>query len=212
MRLSQNNLEYRYPGQKEALRFPDVTVDAGESLAITGPSGCGKSTWLQLLSGWIPVATGEVTVLGEDWRAIAPPDRDRIRGTRIGLVQQDLGLIPFLTVWQNLTIPLQLCGNHPEENRIRRLLQDLDVAELASRRPDHLSRGEQQRVAICRALVHKPDLVLADEPTASLDSEMTVRVCEILLRECDRLGAALVVATHDHEVSGAMTQHVEIVQ
>jgi putative ABC transport system ATP-binding protein len=187
-----------------AVRGVDLAVERGEFVAIMGPSGCGKSTLLNLLAGLDRVTSGEVWLGGERIDQLSETALARLRRDRIGFVFQFFNLIPTLTVEENLLLPLELKGRvRPEQRRAALgLLEEIGLADRAGSFPDRLSGGEQQRVAVARALAHDPLLVLADEPTGNLDLETGLQVLEILDRLTRRAGKTMVMVTHSREVIG----------
>ncbi|HRJ09528.1 MAG TPA: ATP-binding cassette domain-containing protein [Prosthecobacter sp.] len=197
--LSAENLRFRHPGGGFQLCLESVEAGPGKALAVLGPSGSGKSTLLRLLAGLLSPGAGRVCVDGEDLRAMTPAQTRALRLRRMGLVFQDFALLDHLTVAENLLLParfLGLCMTGARE-RARELAERLEVASFWDRPAARLSQGERQRVAVARALAHGPDLVFADEPTASLDSGRCGLVTDLLLRTCRESGGVLVMATHD---------------
>jgi putative ABC transport system ATP-binding protein len=197
--IAVRNLEHRYEGNR-ALGLAQWQAAPGSRWLILGPSGCGKTTLLHLLAGLIPAASGEVNVDGKDLRSLKGSKLDRWRGANVGIVLQALHLIPHLSVRDNLRLAQHLAHAPQSDAAIAEALAALGVADKAARRPDQLSQGEQQRVAIARAVVNGPKLLLADEPTASLDDASAERSVTLLLETAARSGATLVVATHDSRV------------
>lgn len=179
-----------------ALRAVDLDVAAGEMVALVGPSGCGKSTLLNLLSGVDVADEGRVEVAGLDLARADSAALVELRRSHIGIVFQAFHLVPHLSVEENVALPLALAGRR-DRARVADLLARVGLTERARHFPGELSGGEQQRCAVARALVHRPKLVLADEPTGNLDSAAGERVMALLddLRRGE--GAAFVLATHD---------------
>ena len=197
--IAVRNLEHRYDGSR-ALSLAQWQAEPGSRWLVLGPSGCGKTTLLHLLAGLIPVASGELEVDGKNLRSLRGKDLDHWRGANVGIVLQALHLIPHLSVRDNLRLAQHLARAPQRDAAIAEALAALGVADKAARRPDQLSQGEQQRVAIARAVVNGPKLLLADEPTASLDDASAERSVTLLLETAARSGATLVVATHDSRV------------
>jgi putative ABC transport system ATP-binding protein len=187
-----------------ALQEVDLTVAPGEFVAVTGPSGCGKSTLLNLIGGLDSPTAGEIRLRGERIDRAGEARRARLRRTEIGFVFQFFNLILNLTVRDNVELPALLAGVPAREARRRtsELLERLGLADAGERVPGDLSGGQQQRVAIARALVNRPSLLLADEPTGSLDSAAAREVMSVL-RERHREGQAIVLVTHDLRVASA---------
>lgn len=194
------DLRHAYDGQT-VLDLPALDVADGERLLLLGASGSGKTTLLHVLGGLLRPTEGAVTVNGHDLAAMAEADRDRWRGANVGVVFQRLHLFETLTVAQNLALAQRLATGSADPARTAELLNRLDVADKADAYPASLSTGQRQRVVIARAVGHRPKLLLADEPTASLDDDRAEAVADLLVREADAVGAMLVVATHDRRIA-----------
>jgi putative ABC transport system ATP-binding protein len=187
----------------EALRGVDLGVRQGEMLAIMGRSGSGKSTLLTLLGGVDVPSTGQVLLEGTDFATLSDDQRTLIRRHRIGFIFQQFNLIPILTAVENVALPLELDGTPPAEAH-RRAAEMLEVVHMGSRLrhiPGKLSGGEQQRVAVARALVIQPAILLADEPTGNLDSLNGKRVTRLLRDLVDEHGQTIVLVTHDSGIA-----------
>ena len=191
-------------------RLPDIMLQPGRSLALLGPSGSGKTTALMALAGVYPPASGRIEIAETDLWALGAHARDRFRGQRIGLVFQSFHLVDALTVGGNLALASTCAGLPPDRERISRLLQRLDLQSVRDKRADRISHGQAQRVAVLRALVNKPALVLADEPTSALDDENASALLRLLKETSSEAGAALVVASHDKRVIGEVDTVVHI--
>ncbi len=178
-----------------------LEVVAGASLAIIGPSGCGKSTLLSLVGGLETPSGGKVLVGGREISALPEGKRARLRREEFGFLFQSHDLLPFLTAAENVILPLALRGTTDGEARCRELLDQLDLADHAGKLPDQLSGGQRQRVALARALIHEPRLILADEPTGELDTASSTAVIRLLLAAQRKMGATLIVVTHDPHVA-----------
>lgn len=197
--------EYDEGGKRRTvLRGASLTVQRGELAVLIGRSGTGKSTLLNLLSGIDPPSSGEVVIDGVVLSALSERERTLFRRDRIGFVFQFFNLIPTLTVEENLLLPMELKGRiGPEQRRTAlALLAAVGLADRAASFPDRLSGGEQQRVAVARALAHDPLLVLADEPTGNLDLETGLQVLDLLDRLTRQAGKTMVMVTHSPEVVG----------
>jgi putative ABC transport system ATP-binding protein len=183
-----------------ALRGVSLEIRAGERVALVGPSGCGKSTLLNLLAGVDRPDAGQVVVCGIDLSRASERELVRLRRAEIGIVFQSFHLVPHLRVEENVALPLALAGRRDKE-RVARLLDRVGLGHRRSHYPSELSGGEQQRTAIARALVHRPKLLLADEPTGNLDSKNGAEVLALLDEACRVEGAALLIVTHDGHVA-----------
>jgi len=205
------SMEYATPtGRLRALDDVALTVDPGRSMAIVGPSGCGKSTLLGVLAGLELPTAGEVRVGDQLVSALPDSERAALRRRSFGFVFQADNLQPFLTVSENVGLQAVLAGLDDDPADRQALLEALGVGTLGHRFPDQLSGGQRQRAAVARALVHRPSVVLADEPTGSLDTASSGVVVELLLRLHKANNTTLVVVTHDRAVADRMETVVEI--
>ena len=193
-----------------ALAFPDVDVPQAGLLLLRGPSGSGKSTWLALVAGLLDAGSGELTVAGQAPGALKSAARDNWRAGAIGFLPQKLHLSAALTVAGNLALAYYAAGLPEDKAAIHRALDSLGVDDLAARKPSQLSGGQAQRVALARAVLLQPKVILADEPTASLDDAAAVAAIELLQRSAAQCGATLVIATHDARVAQALPQAVAV--
>lgn len=185
-----------------ALRGVNLTIENGEFTALVGPSGSGKTTLLQLIGCLDQPTSGSVWVNGNDVTRLNRNQRADIRKGHIGFIFQFFALIPTLTAYENIEMPLLLNGQSARERheRVMELLKAVDLLDRKDNRPDQMSGGQQQRVAIARALAPKPALILADEPTANLDTDNGEQVMEIMTRLNRETGVTFVFATHDPRV------------
>lgn len=186
-----------------ALQGVDLTVQRGELLALTGPSGSGKSTILNLCGLIDAPDCGSIALDGQVTTALAEDQRTLLRRDALGFVFQNFNLVPVMTVAENVDYPLFLTGVPAAERRERvaAQLHAVGLQDHAQHRPDALSGGQRQRVAIARALIKRPRLVIADEPTASLDSHTADQVLDLMRERCHAEGAAFVIATHDSRLT-----------
>ncbi len=197
-------------GGAPVLESLDWRVERGEHWLVIGPSGSGKSTLLHVLAGFLSPASGTAKVLGMDLATLANPARDRFRGGNMAIVFQRQHLVQALNVTQNLGLARRLAGLDPGPEIVHSTLRRLGVDAFARTRPAELSVGEAQRVALARALVVEPKILLADEPTASLDDRNAATVAELLAQEAERLGSTLVMTTHDARVRERFAQRLVI--
>ncbi|MBT8058590.1 MAG: ATP-binding cassette domain-containing protein [Xanthomonadales bacterium] len=203
--IELRDMRFRYPGAGEfELSIPSLSIPSSESVAVVGPSGSGKTTLLGLLAGILRPAQGHVQVSGTELSALGERQRRQFRIRQVGQVFQAFELLHYLTVLENvmLTHFIHAGGRSAAQSRKRalELLTDTGLADRADSRPDELSQGEQQRVAVCRALLNRPALLLADEPTGNLDSENKRNVVDLLLQQSQRGGSTLLMVTHDRSL------------
>ena len=197
-------LRFRYAGTPFELHIPRLEIAEGERVAVVGPSGSGKTTLLNLLAGIVIPQAGTVTIQDDPISQWSDAARRQFRISQIGMVFQQFELIPYLTIQDNVELPYRL---HPAlsrgtdlPDRVHRLLASVGLSGYARRYPHQLSQGEQQRAALCRAVIHQPRLILADEPTGNLDRLTKQRVIELLLAQVADENRTLVVVTHDLEL------------
>ena len=198
-----NQLAYAYPKGTE-LTFQDVQLEQGDILVLRGNSGSGKSTWLALLAGLLTPQQGELTVAAQQLNGLSNTARDAWRANNLGFLPQKLHLSEALTVAENLQLAYFAAGlplNTAAKTHIESTLMALGVAAFANRKPSTLSGGQAQRVALARAVLLNPQIILADEPTASLDDEAASAALALLQASAARCNATLVIATHDFRVS-----------
>jgi putative ABC transport system ATP-binding protein len=202
---------FRDGTEVEALRGVDFEAARGEMVAIMGPSGSGKTTLLNCLSGLEHVDDGEILIDGSDMAGLSDDRRTEYRARHMGFVFQAFNLLPVLTAAENVEIPLLLLGERARTARRRaeEILAQVGLAERGDHRPEQLSGGEQQRVAVARALVHRPAVVWADEPTGNLDTESTEAVMDLLVR-MNREGQTIVLVTHNPTVAARTARTVRL--
>jgi putative ABC transport system ATP-binding protein len=200
--IETRGLSYRYGAvaAAPALHFPELSLAQGASLILQGNSGSGKSTWLALVAGLRRASAGEITVAGQALNRLSGPQRDAWRARQVGFLPQKLHLSDALSVAGNLALAYFAAGLPVDEDAIHQTLSHLAVADLADRKPQQLSGGQAQRVALARAVLMQPQVLLADEPTASLDDASAAAALLLLTRTAARCGATLVIATHDARV------------
>ncbi len=196
----------------KALRGISLEIQRGEFLCIAGPSGSGKTTLLNLIGCLDKPTSGRIVIEGQDVSKLSPKELAWVRRRRLGFVFQTFNLVPVLTAYENVELPLLLLGVEAAERRRRvyELLEALGIGDLAHHRPDEMSGGQQQRVSIARALVTKPALVLADEPTANLDSETGKAIIELMHTLNTERGTTFVFSTHDPKVMERASRVVQI--
>ena len=218
--------ELNFAWKKQAqpmLNIASLKINSGERVFLHGPSGCGKSTLLSLLAGVTTAQSGKLNVLGQDYTRLGNAQRDRFRADHIGFIFQMFNLIPYLTVIENVILPCQFSAKRKHkvlaqadslEQEAVRLLKHLDMADknVLQTPVNELSVGQQQRVAAARALIGAPELVIADEPTSSLDAERRSAFIDLLFRECDSANASLIFVSHDQELKAPFDRVIEFEQ
>lgn len=214
--LSICDLTFRFPGtpgETPTVGIPALSLAPGEQLLLTGPSGCGKSTLLSLIAGLLTADAGTISIAGENIQALGSAARDRLRGRRIGMVFQTFNLLHGFTAAENVMLALMFSDLQPRAHRERatQLLSTLGLDQAhQTRRVDRLSVGQQQRVAVARALACSPTLVLADEPTASLDPDNAAAAVGLLRSACSSANAALLCVSHDPALPALFPRHVSM--
>jgi len=197
--IISRQLTYRY-ADSPTLVFADLDVAQGGVLILGGASGSGKSTWLALAAGLLQASSGDLTVAGQDLRQLDKVHSDAWRAKTIGFLPQKLHLSAALSVYDNLALAQWATGQKSDDKSIRAALAALGVGDLSERKPSQLSGGQAQRVALARAVLLQPQVILADEPTASLDDDAASAALDLLLGTAERLNATLVIATHDSRI------------
>ena len=195
--LETKNLRFKYDNNLE-LNFPDIKTSK-ENLLILGASGVGKTTFLHLLSGLLKPINGEIDLLGTEISQLKMSEMDQFRGKNIGIVFQKPHFINSLTVKENLQLA-QYISKKSDKNRIQSLLESLGIEDKANKKTQNLSQGEKQRVSIALAIVNSPKLILADEPTSSLDDLNCDKVINILKNQASKYKAKLIIITHDYRL------------
>jgi putative ABC transport system ATP-binding protein len=214
-------LRFTWPGQAApCLDIPELAIDAGERIFIHGPSGSGKSTLLALFGGVLTPERGRVQVLGTNLVSLRASRRDRFRCDHVGFIFQLFNLVPYLSVLDNVMLPCRFsvlrrerCISTGKSVRAEalRLLSHLDMdASLLARKVTDLSVGQQQRVAAARALLGRPEIVVADEPTSALDADRQHAFLQLLLQECSDAGATLLFVSHDRRLASAFTREIDL--
>jgi putative ABC transport system ATP-binding protein len=196
--------------ETHALRGVDLNVGEKEFTTLVGPSGSGKTTLLQLIGCLDMPTSGKVFINGQEATSMNRNERADLRKGTIGFIFQFFALVPTLTAYENVELPLLLMGEKNHKGRVMELLDAVDLSDRAGHRPDQLSGGQQQRVAVARALATNPKLILADEPTANLDTENGTQVMEIMAKLNKETGVTFVFATHDPRVIKYATRVVSL--
>lgn len=194
--FSLTDVRHHYEGRR-ALAIDAWHAEQGTHWLVMGPSGSGKSTLLNLLSGTLRSQAGKVVVAGQDFSGLSGAQLDRFRGQHIGLVLQRLHLVSSLSVEANLLLAQYCAGLPQDKQRVRSVLTELGLGDRGSDFPHQLSHGQAQRVAVARAVLNRPQLILADEPTSNLDDRNCEQALNLLVEQANRCEATLLIATHD---------------
>ena len=194
----------------DILDVPGFVLAAGEQAALEGSSGSGKSTLLHVISGIMRPDSGTVIVAGTDITRLSEGSRDRLRADALGLVFQQFNLLPGFTALENVLVAMSFASGRPDRARGTKLLEAVGLGHRLHHKPAELSMGQQQRVAIARALVNRPKVILADEPTASVDAANQQQVVDLLTNTCREHGVALLVVTHEPEVARQFPRRLKL--
>lgn len=211
--IKVHNLKKNYTvndKQISILNITNLSIEKGDQLAITGPSGCGKSTFLHIIGGVVKASEGEVVMNNTEITSLSQSSKDKFRQTNIGYVFQDFHLIPSLTAEENIKLVLTGKSRKEQKSLIDEWFNKVGLKDRKKHHPAQLSRGQQQRIAIIRALIHKPNVVLADEPTGSLDFETAQMVMNLLIDLCEKENQTLVCVTHDRGLAARFPRHIEM--
>ena len=196
--------------QVQALRGVDLSVNKGEFLSIVGTSGSGKSTLLHMLGGLDRPSEGKVIIDGKDIFSLKDEELTIFRRRKIGFVFQAFNLVPVMTVYENIVLPIELDGEKPDQDFVNEIINTLGLSEKTKAYPSQLSGGQQQRVAIARALASAPAIILADEPTGNLDSKTTQDVMGLLKVTSQKFGQTIVMITHNDEIAQLADRSIRI--
>ncbi len=208
--ISTKNLRFSYSKDQEFI-FPDLYCEAGSTLLITGDSGKGKTTYLHILAGLLQPKSGEIIIDNTDLVSLSEKTTDKFRGKNIGVVFQKSYFIAALTILENLEMASWLATGKKHTKRAKRLLEQLGIENQAEKLPSQLSIGQQQRVSIARALMNEPKVLLADEPTSSLDDKNAEKVIDLLTSLSKEYKAALLIVTHDSRIKEKFINKITLV-
>ena len=206
--IRTKGLNFNYNDQA-SFSFPDINLGKDENLLIIGSSGIGKTTLLHLLAGLLESDSGSINIYGQDISKLTQHQIDKFRGQNIGIVFQKPHFVNSLTVKENLQLA-QFLGNKVDQNRIVDILSSLGILEKENKKPKKLSQGEKQRASIAMAIVNSPKLILADEPTSSLDDENCDRVIKLLKKQASEFNAQLIVITHDNRLKKHFKKSIKL--
>ena len=217
--IEVQNLKFSWPGSSFHLQIDSLSIPAGEKLAIIGPSGSGKTTLLNLVAGIETANSGSLKVLDTELKMLGDSERRDFRCSNIGFVFQQFELLDYLNVKENIALPFlinQSLGAKKaelgDEDSIRKLAESMGIGDKLHRHPAKLSQGEKQRVAICRALIAQPKLILADEPTGNLDPKNKHRTLDLLFEQAGKHGQTLIVVTHDMSIIDGFDRSIDFSQ
>ncbi|MCH8499934.1 MAG: ABC transporter ATP-binding protein [Marinobacter sp.] len=215
--LLTHGLSFRWSEHETPIKFPDIQLPAGEHLFLQGASGSGKSTLLGLLAGMSRPTGGQLSVLGTELASLSRRKRDRFRADHQGVIFQQFNLVPYLSALDNVLLPCRLSSHRARRatptplQQAETLLQALDVPGSHWRKSvNHLSVGQQQRVAAARALIGSPPLILADEPTSALDADNRDRFIELLLAQCQHSETSVIFVSHDRSLASHFHHHISL--
>lgn len=216
--IDVKNLQFRYANSTyDTLQIPDFSVAQGERVYLYGPSGSGKTTLLEVLAGILKVSHGEVQILGQSLVKMSEKERDQFRAAHLGYIFQSFNLIPYLTVQENIELPLHLSpsrrerlGDEEPTSVLRHLCTRLGIITLLDKKVTELSVGQQQRVAVARALFGRPELILADEPTSALDMDHREKFLQLLFELCEQFGTTVLFVSHDRSIQHLFTRSVAL--
>jgi len=214
--ISLQNVTFQYREDGFTLDVPHLEIKAGSKTAVVGPSGSGKTTFLRLLSGIAMPGKGNIRIGPTEISSLSDSDRRDFRISRIGFVFQEFELIEYLSVLENILLPFYINGSMDLTDEVRDRATDLartmHLGELLKRNVGEISQGEKQRVAICRAMLIEPEVILADEPTGNLDPANKERIVELLFERTTATKATLVMVTHDHSLLGGFDEVLDFEQ
>lgn len=218
--LDLQNVKFGYDRSDVLIHINDLKISRGESVFLRGPSGSGKSTLLGLIGGVLRPQAGQISICGTEITALSAGRRDKIRAEHLGIIFQQLNLLPYLNILQNVTLPCRFSSARADRaasrggsavETARQLIKDLGLdANLMSRKVGNLSIGQQQRVAVARALIGGPDLIIADEPTSALDSDNRDRFIELLNAQRKRFDCSLLFVSHDLSLANHFDRAIDL--
>jgi putative ABC transport system ATP-binding protein len=207
------DLSFRYSRTGFSLQIPKLTIEAGKRVFVFGPSGSGKSTLLSLVGGVLSPDGGQLKILGTDLTRLNPSQRDQWRANTLGVIFQSFNLVPYLNTYENILLPLKLSRSKSARSsmqQIEMIMKRLDIHSLKEALPYQLSVGQQQRVAAARALVGQPQLIIADEPTSSLDTDRRENFIRLLMESVADIQATLLFVSHDKSLNPLFDQSVDL--
>lgn len=207
--LQTTSINFTYDGATQ-LSFPDINLKDKEDLLILGESGVGKTTLIQILAGLLQPQSGTLEFNGKSYHDLPSKELDQFRGKHIGMVFQRPHFVRNISILDNLLMSLYLSNNEQDENRAIQLLEDIGLGEKLNSKPHELSQGEQQRAAIALAVIKNPDLILADEPTSSLDDTNCDKITKLLKEQAASTNAQLIIITHDNRLKSQFKNSITL--
>lgn len=207
--LEVKDLKFSFEGAvKPLLNINDLHIQKGEKVFLHGPSGCGKSTFLEILSGVLSFKNGTVIIGDRHLEKMTPSAKDQFRSKNIGYIFQNFNLLPYLNIFENITLPLHLNGKAHLITHVQSICEKLGIAHLLNQSVSQLSVGQQQRVAVARALASQPQLILADEPTSALDFDHRDKFLNLLFQICTEQNITLIFVSHDHSLKALFDRSI----
>ena len=190
--------------------FPDIQLNNGDSLLVLGDSGVGKTTFIQILAGLLKPTSGQIHLDSVNYNKLSSKEMDQLRGRRIGMIFQNPHFVRNLNILDNLLLSLYLSENKQDEKRVTQLLNELGLGNKLNSMPDDLSQGEQQRASIALAVIKQPDLILADEPTSSLDDVNCQKIITLLKEQAEKNESKLIIITHDNRIKTQFNKSITL--
>jgi putative ABC transport system ATP-binding protein len=209
--LELSKVQFKYPNSiRDVLRIPEFKVFKGEKVFLFGPSGSGKSTLLEIMAGILNVTSGDLRILDQSLASMKSHQRDQFRAQHIGYIFQSFNLLPYLSAEDNILLPLRLQNRVGELDEIQKITKALGINDVLFKKSRSLSIGQQQRVAAARALIVKPEILLADEPTSSLDYDHREKFIELLFKIAEERGTTIIFVSHDKQLEKLFDRRVSI--
>ena len=205
--LKSNSIQFTYDGEK-TFKFPDLNINSGESLLVLGESGVGKTTFIQILAGLLKPSSGSLELNSINYSNLSSKKMDEFRGKNIGMIFQSPHFVRNISIIENLLLSLHLSNQKLDKEYAENILSQIGLAEKMNSLPDELSQGEQQRAAIALAVIKNPDLILADEPTSSLDDTNCQKIISLLKEQSASKNAKLIIITHDNRLKSQFKKSI----
>ena len=205
--LKTKSLSFSYDNSQK-LSFPDIELERGENLLVLGKSGAGKTTFIQILAGLLKPKKGQITLDENNYQSLSESEMDQFRGSHVGIVFQTPHFVNNISVLDNLLLSLHLSKKGQDKKKVIKLLHKVGLGEKIQDKPSELSQGEKQRASIALAVIKNPKLILADEPTSSLDDENCSKICTLLKVQAEATNAHLILVTHDQRVKSEFSKSI----